>query len=558
MPAARYYPTCATLANGDGFIASGAAVRGLGGNVPNDDYEIFARAANRCGPKLRFRPKNTNFLAHAEYPFLQLLFNGSDSGLLFVMSWNKARLFDLEGGRFRAEEFITPRAGGRTYPRQGAAVLLPQWIDSPWNSRILVVGGEHDDELVTDAAEIFEYDGSNPAACRWRPAKGPVTRHRRFMSDAVLLPDETVLVVNGASRGKADDSHDPVYEAEVFDTRSETWSRGAKINRARMYHSSACLLPDGRVAIAGNTYTFNPGNPVEDRTVELYSPAYLFRGPRPEITWAPSCVPYGQDFYVMTPNARAVDRVCLLRAGTVTHTNNMDQRHLLLRFTAVADGQLLVTPPHHPTLAPPGPWMLFLLDKDRVPSKARFVQVRAAVRDAEYASLEVPDHVKAGERFVATLRMRNTGSLMWGVGYKLGSQSPPDNRTWGTHRVELGTLISCGETAYFKFAATAPAEPGSYPFQWRMLEEGVEWFGASTPPVRIIVTGEGENPECDGIRAEVAQINEQVSNLSDQLNGEAKHDAPIIRRIETLQRRAGVLIKRGQALGCVIGIGPHH
>ena len=560
MPAARYYPTLVTLADGNVFVASGAAVRGIGGNVANDDYEIYDRHTNRCGPKRRFRPHGTDYLNRAEYPFLHLLDNGADHGLLFVFSWNEARLWDVGAGSFRAKSFKTASAGGRTYPHQGAAVLLPIRADAPMKARVMVIGGQDYGDVTTKTAEVFEFDGTNPDASRWRPPKGGQMRVARFMSDAVLLPDETVLVVNGAGRGAADKSFDPVYQAEVFDTRTETWRLGATINRARLYHSTAVLLADGRVAIAGNTYTFNPGNEIEDRTVELYSPPYLFRGPRPEITAAPEIVPYGQDLRVATPNADAIESVSLLRAGSVTHTNNMDQRHVILPIKRRERGAVVVGAPPKGTIAPPGPYMLFLLSRDRIPSKGRFVHVREAVRDAAYVSQSVPTTVKAGEQFTVTVTMRNTGTLTWTRDgqYRLGSQSPQDNSTWSLNRVEVPGDVPPGGLGVFSFRAKAPAQGGVHAFQWRMVQEAVQWFGGATPPVRIAVTGTGENPECNTIRAQIESINEQIVTLQGELTGDPKRDRIILAQINRLRAQARALVTKAQGLGCVLAFGHGH
>lgn len=564
MPAGRYYPTCTTLANGDAFIASGAAVRGLTGNIPNDDYEVFRQHTNALGPKLRFRPHDTGYLHHAEYPFVHLLHDGSPQGLLWVFSWKEARLFDIARGVFRDKSFPSGAGQPQTYKHQGASVLLPIRVDAPHEAKILVLGGGsqegNDDAPATSSAEIFEYNGANPDASQWRRPAGGNMRHRRFMSDAVLLPDETVLVVNGAGRGAADKSYDAVFPAEIFDTRTETWSTAARINRPRLYHSTAALLPDGRVLIAGNTYTYNPGNEIEDRTAEVYSPPYLSRGARPEITSAPTIVAYGQEFRVGTPSPDTITSVALMRPCSVTHTNDMSQRHLILPIVRREAGALIVGAPPNGTIAPPGPYMLFLLNSERVPSRGRFLQVQAPVRSARFVRQSVPDEVQAGDRFSVAVTMQNTGTLRWTVGgnYRLGSQSPQDNQTWGQGRVGLHADVEPGATATFTFTATAPSSIGTYVFQWRMLQELVEWFGQSTPAVRIVVAGGAEPPECAQIRAELVAINEEVAALEGMLTGNPRMDLPILRQISRHKARAQELTHQAQSLGCVIPLAGHH
>jgi hypothetical protein len=103
----------------------------------------------------------------------------------------------------------------------------------------------------------------------------------RFMADAVLLPDGTVAIVAGAGRGKADDSGVPVMWVESYDPESEMFIGMSALSVPRLYHSTALLLPDGSVLIAGSTggrfhYTLGGGSADEFR-LEVYHPPYLFR-----------------------------------------------------------------------------------------------------------------------------------------------------------------------------------------------------------------------------------------------------------------------------------------
>jgi hypothetical protein len=369
MPGARYYPTCATLPDGIALICGGARTRL--GNQSNPEYETFDWRTNTKSPPVRFDPGHISEL----YPFLQVLPDGSPKGKLFVYSKNEARLFDIAHGTWGSSSFKTMSAGSRTYPHQGSCVLLPLVPDEPRQVRVMVIGGQGRDDEATNTVEIFEFDRANPANSRWRSPSGGHMAHKRFMSDAVLLPDQTVLVVNGAGSGAADHSHDPVKQTELFDTRTETWKTMAPINRERMYHSSAILLPNGRVLIAGNTEHWNPENPVEDKTVEVFTPPYLQRGPRPRIAEAPSQLAYGQQFEIRSPEAERIRSVALMRASSVTHTNNMDQRYIGLAIERRASDRLTVRSPEDGTYAPPGHYLLFILDDGRVPSVASIVRI---------------------------------------------------------------------------------------------------------------------------------------------------------------------------------------
>jgi hypothetical protein len=135
-----------------------------------------------------------------------------------------------------------------------------------------------------------------------------------------------------------------------------------------MYHSTALLLPDGRVLSAGQSFG------QYENTGEIFSPPYLFKGARPVISEAPGTLGYGQVFTVATPQAASISRVALVRAGAVTHSVNFDQRYVDCSFTT-SGGTLLVTSPPNANYAPPGWYMLFLVNSTGVPSVASWVQV---------------------------------------------------------------------------------------------------------------------------------------------------------------------------------------
>jgi hypothetical protein len=120
------------------------------------------------------------------------------------------------------------------------------------------------------------------------------------------------------------------------------------------------------------------------------------------------------------------------------------------------------------------------------------------VNDADFVSQTVPSTMVAGQTYSVTVRMRNTGSATWTPGglYRLGSQNPQDNTTWGMNRVDLpaGASIATGQEATYTWTVTAPATAGTYAFQWRMRQSGVEWFGELTPNVNVTVTATPTTP----------------------------------------------------------------
>ena len=144
------------------------------------------------------------------------------------------------------------------------------------------------------------------------------------------------------------------------------------MNAPRLYHSEALLLPDGRVVVLGGGRFNGIDESTDQLSAEFFSPPYLFKGSRPVISSAPGQLSYGQPFTVQTPDASRIANVSLIRFGAVTHAINMGQRFLPLNFT-VGTGSLTVTAPANSNLAPPGNYMLFILDTNGVPSLAAIV-----------------------------------------------------------------------------------------------------------------------------------------------------------------------------------------
>jgi FAD/FMN-containing dehydrogenase len=129
--------------------------------------------------------------------------------------------------------------------------------------------------------------------------------------------------------------------------------------------------------------------------------------------------------------------------------------------------------------------------------------------DARFVSQSVPAQLEAGRSQLVSVTMRNTGFSTWSAAsaYRLGSQAPEDNTRWGVGRVDLPADTSPGATATFQFTVVAPATPGLQSFQWRMVQDGVEWFGIRSPEVAIEVTpppGRAVVPDVTELKASVA------------------------------------------------------
>lgn len=338
MLSGRWYPTTVAMGDGRSFAFGGRDV-----DTVNPFVEIFT--AEPGGPGDWEILKGATRYQEL-YPRMHLLPSGK---LVETGPSDNSHLLDPETGTW---SYLAKSQYG--FRREGASVMLP-----PGHERFLILGGwnaEAGESLATATAEII--DLADPSTPAWSYAS-PM-HFRRMHANAVILPDARVLVAGGGH-----DDHASAYSAEIFDPLPGNWTVVAALHSMRLYHSTAILLPDGRVFWAGAD---------DNPTAEFYSPGYLFRGPRPTIASAPEALAYGEVFDVDTPDAASIASVTLIRPGSVTHSFDMEQRYVGLEF-APGTESLSVVAPTNPNVAPPGYYMLFLVDGDGVPSVASFVRL---------------------------------------------------------------------------------------------------------------------------------------------------------------------------------------
>jgi hypothetical protein len=345
----RWYPTNTTLANGDVALLSGEIGYVPDPNVPGeviplleDLPDVYATGANA------WRVLDGAVQRLTYYPWC---FVARDARVFCVNQTGATFWLDPTGaGRWARGPFSL--SGERRY---GSPALI--------GSRVYITGGGIPP---TDAVEVIDLADAQPT---WR-LLAPMTSPRR-QHNATILPDETILVTGGTSGAAFEDPTHPVTHGELYDPATNSWTPLAATVGYHGYHSTALLLPDGRVLHGGGRFI---------HTVQVFSPPYLFRGPRPRIAHAPGAVSLGEPFVVGTPDAAAIGAVSLIRLGSVTHSYDQDQRLVPLSFTAL-DGALRVTAPIANSLAPPGDYMLFLVNRSGVPSEAAIVRVGQAVWD---------------------------------------------------------------------------------------------------------------------------------------------------------------------------------
>jgi len=270
---------------------------------------------------------------------------------------------------------------------QSASVVMPP----VQQQKYMILGGGPEDEgspvrgRATQRVAIVDFKTPKPQY----QVKKPLN-HERMHVNAVLLPDRTVLVVGGGVTREASaltNVVDPqggreVFEAEIYNPQTNTWSVTAAATIARLYHSVALLLPDGRVLSAGGNpdkgsqVNWLPPDPLEEMRLEIFSPPYLFsKHPRPVVLNAPDSISYGTSITIQTDKPNQVKWISLIFPGLTTHSFNSTQRLVDVPFTVNATNAINAVIPTEKTLAPPGWYMLFLTDNDGIPSVARWVKL---------------------------------------------------------------------------------------------------------------------------------------------------------------------------------------
>lgn len=236
----------------------------------------------------------------------------------------------------------------------------------PGQEKIMVAGGSpsalNGGSTATNSAEIIDMSQPKPT---WNYT-GSMT-YARYNENLVLLADGTVLAVGGGGGGGR--YSNPVLTPELYNPSTGQWTAMAPQTIQRTYHSTAVLIPDGRVISAGS----DNGAPTQV-SYEIYSPPYLFQGARPVIQSAPTTLTYGASFNITTSNASTITRVALVRPAATTHADDFDQRYVDLTFT-IGSGKITATAPANGNQAPPGYYMLVIVNSSGVPSIMPFLKL---------------------------------------------------------------------------------------------------------------------------------------------------------------------------------------
>ena len=357
----------------------------------NPTYEILDRSGYSSGFSVNLAILEDN-QPYYMYPFIHLLKDGT----LFIFVARSAEIFDVRADTTIRRLYDLP-GDYRTYPNTGGSVLLPLSSEGNWAPDILVCGGGSYQgvESPTDAScGRIQPLSEDP---KWEMDAMP---NGRGMVEGTLLPDGTVVWLNGCNRGAQGFgvAKDPIFEAWIYDPRKplgERWATGASSKVARMYHSVALLLLDGTVMIAGSNpveqpiFRTDPDDPLKafptEFRVEIYTPPYLDgsnASRRPTDVKIPTkyLPANGHLFHVkFSINVDAEDvKVVLYHGGFVTHSVHMGHRMLYLDIAGFIPGRATQTVtakmPPSPSIAPPGPYVIYVV-VDGIPSVGQFVTV---------------------------------------------------------------------------------------------------------------------------------------------------------------------------------------
>ncbi|KAF7331294.1 hypothetical protein MKEN_00006500 [Mycena kentingensis (nom. inval.)] len=431
MQAERWYSTAEPLGDGTivlmgGFTTGGFVLRILPNRDPTIggslNYEYFPNTRNKALQDLQFLFKTSALNA---YPHAYLM----ASGKIFLQANTSTALWDHEAN---VEEALPDMPNGvvRVYPASGATAMLPMTPANNYAQTILFCGGSDIPDTNNEWGNFswpFVNTWEHPAStdCQRITPEGDAKYHTddplpigRTMGQFIILPTGHLLVVNGGSNGTAGYGRQTLLtplEADMpfqqsfasgsvgtpalYDPGAPTgarWSTAgfATTDIARLYHSTALLLPDASVLLAGSNPNLDVNTtnlvtfPTEYRAEKFY-PGYFAAKTRPRPSGVPSKLNYGGEAFDVVVHARDYEgsandaagsaMVNIVRPGWTTHGMNMGQRFLQLNntYTVADDGTItlhVAQMPPNPNLFQPGPAFIFVV-VNGIPSNGTYTIV---------------------------------------------------------------------------------------------------------------------------------------------------------------------------------------
>ena len=369
MAHGRWYATVTELSDGGLMAFSGLTEEGYTGQPQEDTRGVHNQNVEIYHIGTGWSPEYEAPWVPPLYPHLHLLPNGN---VFYSGETINSNIFNPFNQTWTLNVAQTIYPNGRI---GGSSVLLPLRPESGYVPKVMILGGDH---TATATTEVIDLSAATPAWRMLPPMSLPRTR-----MNAVLLPTGKVLALGGSSIDE--DPNTASLAADLFDPVTESWASAGVATYPRLYHSCGLLLPDATVWVVGS----NPKKGTYDNNIEVYSPAYLYTvdingnvipAVRPTITSVPAEIGYGGSFAITTPDSSTIASAVLVRPGSPSHGFDFEQRLVGLSFT-LKGGTLTATSPPNGSIAPPGYYMLFLINQAGVPSLAKFVHLTGTPTD---------------------------------------------------------------------------------------------------------------------------------------------------------------------------------
>jgi len=371
MAHGRWYPTCITLPDGKVFVVQGWDEYGCnnrliefydpsskswqirldpGGSgnycVGNCATGYYPEAGSPC-----YGPGTAPYLSL--YPRFHLM----PSGLLASVGG------ELDDRVYDPNTYKWVWSGKTIKRHYGTSVLLPLENVDTEKGKILVCGGSPQAaDPATNTAEIVTPSGTVGLSRRSVQSMQNARKH----VGPVLLPTGQIAIFGG----NLQTNKSPVLNPEMFNPVTETWTVWPAAKVPRMYHQVALLLHDGRVWTAGTT----PTQIDKEVRVEVFNPWYTSET-RPTISGDPTGGAYGGTITIPTPNAADIAKVSLVKVSATTHHYNSDQRLIWLQIQSTTSSSITVKAPINNKLAPPGYYLVHVLNSAGVPSVGKFIKI---------------------------------------------------------------------------------------------------------------------------------------------------------------------------------------
>jgi hypothetical protein len=365
MNLARWYPTLVGLKDGKVLAVSGLDQFG---QIITGHSEEFNLKTQRWTLRPKLQHSFPTYPALFLMPNGDLFFTGASTGYgPDKWSWREPGIWNPNTNAFRP---VTAGLQDPTMMETAGSIILPPAQDQRY--AIVGGGGVGESQLSTGRIDVVDLKSKDP---RWRP-DGRLPTGTRY-PEVVITPNDGVVISGGSKYYRGMHGSD-LMTAHMWMPNTGTISDLADPLVGRDYHSEGLLLPDGRILTLGGNPLFGDKQDTEPqifhRQISIYSPPYLYQGPRPKLTGGPSRLQRGQTGTFTTPDSGSIVKARLMHPSAVTHVTDVQQRSIALTIKHEPGGVAL-TVPAGAGLVPSGWYMLFVDNGRGVPSVARWVKI---------------------------------------------------------------------------------------------------------------------------------------------------------------------------------------